>query len=206
MNNEQLVIKIKELLNQVNQECFAGELVLNFPIKIVNTSRAAAYVSFKGIGFLGQRNYYTSFLGVSKNFAWDEESLKNVIAHELIHVYEVQVLKIKPSHGFRFKLKMSEINQNNPSYKVTLKHSMKTTKERKHKKVGYVLSEDKTKIAFVTNSVLNRVVNNELQYQQYFGKFTIGSVDSSKITRFRVSRKFKYYQLDQDKISQLLSI
>lgn len=204
MNNEQLIIKIKELLNQVNQECFAGELVFNFPIKIVNTSRAAAYVSFKGIGFLGQRNYYTSFLGVSKNFVWDEESLKNVIAHELIHVYEVQVLKIKPSHGIRFKLKMSEINQKNPSYKVTLKHSMKTTKERKSKKVAYVLSEDKTKIAFITDTVLSKVVNNEGLYQQYFGKFTIGAVSSDKISRFRVSRKFKYYQLSQSRISEIL--
>lgn len=61
---------------------------------------------------------------INKCIAWDEDSLKNVLLHEMVHYYVVFIENYDGlfSHGFRFRRKVREIKKNfgytiNISYK-----------------------------------------------------------------------------------------
>lgn len=197
--------KIKTFISEINNQCFNGKLNTNFLVKISNTSRNSAHVSF-----IGKRNdmfspmfYYVKSLSVSKNFNWTDEELKNTIIHELIHVYEAQILKRKPSHSHYFKSKMNEINSKF-GYSVGVKHSMKTTKSKKITQVKYLLSEDKSKIVFLSKSLYIKIILNRSVYSSSFGNFTTGKISSDKISKYRVSRSLRYsYKMDQLKLQEL---
>lgn len=198
MNTNDLIQKIKELMIEVNNECFNGDLNISFPIKISNSGKCAGSVMVKttyGVSTI-------SYMSISKFFNWTEDNLRNVIAHELIHVYEAQILKIKPSHGRHFLVKMYSINQN-PKYKVVIRHSMESTKQEKVKEVPYIISADQSKFILLSNSLMNKLDSSRIE--KAFGQgYRTGNLSSDKLKGLTISRQFRYtYKLTEKKIKEL---
>lgn len=205
MNNINLE-KIKQLVDQVNQECFNNQLKINFPIELCDTSRAAAYVSTRVTRLDEVIIRTVRCLRVSKNYNWKDSELKNTIAHELIHVYECQILKAKGGHGYNFKRKMNEINKIE-GYHVTVRHSMETTKVKKDKTVKYVVSEQNRRAAFVSAEVLANS-RYDINFIKDFGNNSkIGEISYLELKKagFRTFKQFgKYYCLNKPVIESKL--
>lgn len=199
MTNQELLTKIKELTLKINQEMFEGQLTLNFPILLSNSGKAAGSVHYSTV--LGNLIYVTS-LKISKNYNWTEQDLINVIAHELIHVWEIQILKKKPSHGSNFLNKMNQLNEKHKVL-IVVKHNMKSTKQTKSRQVNYIVSEDKKRFVPVSFSVLLRLTPERLE--KIFGpNFKIGKIDSDKIKSMSVSNRLRYtYKLTEAQIIDL---
>jgi len=195
MENKQLLQQIIELTHHVNASMFNGELNINFPIKLSNTSKAAGQVHFNTL--FGQIVLVRE-MKISKNFNWTEQELISVIAHELIHIWEIQILKKRPSHGSQFLAKMNELNQTHNA-KINVKHSMKTTKVPKSKKIHYVISEDKRKFLPIAMTALFNMSNERLE--KTFGpNYKMGTIDSNQISTFKVSRRIRFtYKMTPEK-------
>lgn len=203
MNNNLCLNKIKSLVNQINQECFNNQLIIDFPILISNTSKAAGDVRGSCKKFLGEVvSIKVTSLRISKNFQWTDAELKNTIAHELIHVYEIQVLKINDHHGYHFVNKMNEINKIS-GYNVTVKHRMPTTKVKKDRKIKYVISEKSEKVVFVSDSVLAKS-RYDINFIKDFGSnCKIGEISFLEVKKagFRTFNSFgRYYCLSKPTI------
>lgn len=192
-----------ELMKEINASGFNNQLVFNFPIELSNSANAAGDVRVIS-------NVSTRFdrkvvrMRISKFFEWTRETLASVVAHELIHVYETQVLKIKASHGYSFKSKMYQLNK--LGYKVNVRHSMKSTKPKKEKikQVPYILSEDKKKFTPLSLSLVLKVKRHEDIIKKSYGNFIIGSISSDLIKGMSVSRTLKtYYPMTTEKLQKL---
>lgn len=201
MNKQEIIEKVKTMMAKVNAECFNNELNLNFPISLSTSGRVAGAVTFQRFG----STYTVLGMKISQCFNWTDSELLNTIAHELIHVYEIQVLKVKPSHGRPFLTKMNEINRLFPSYSVETRHSMKTTKVKKSRPVLFILSKDRQKLSLVNAKYLTEVKNNP-RISEIFGEgYSCGLIDSDKVKPYyRVSLKLRsIYRTSPDRLSQI---
>jgi hypothetical protein len=188
-----LIQKTKEVMIKLNAELFDNQLKLNFPVKISRSGKAMASVMCRGVGFSDSRVWFVSYLQVSKYFNWTEAELESTIAHELIHVYEVQVLKREMTHGPHFKAKMNDLNRKHPHLNITILHTNKSTKPVKVKQpkmIDFILSEDKQKVAFISKTLLNRLHAIE-GIESRYGKYTLGKISSDKIQGYAVIRRLR---------------
>lgn len=194
---KQLIIK---LFKEINEECFENKLTLNFDIKISRSKRCAGAVRYSIIG----GRVFIKELQISKEFVMSEKELKNVIAHEMIHIWEAQILRIKPSHSYQFKNKMEEINRSNPSYNVSLKHTLKLkVPEVVSRDAKYILSEDKTKITFV-NIAFNMERLSKVLLEKNYGKdYKVGFCKIKN--NFSIQRdRIKYnYLVNEEKLKYI---
>ena len=204
----------KNLINELNKRCFDNQLQLeHIPLKLIKSSRISGQVAFSFIRF-GKEKKVTAIrsINLSSNFNWTYQDLKNTICHELIHVYEIQILKQTSGHGLNFKLKMMKINSSHPDIKVSVRHNMSPIQKRTivftDKDITYIICENNKKIVFVHPSLEKR--KNSHYFTQnvnsLFGanpKF--GKVSYSKISRkFKLKRKFCGYYLLNDEIKQII--
>lgn len=218
INQYNLISITQDLIKQINNECFNGQLQLDqMPISLCDTSRAAAYVSFKCTKvFKVVTHVSITRLRVSKNYQWTMTELKDTLCHELIHIYEAQILKQKPGHQKNFKNKMNEINNNFKHYKITTRHSMTSTKVIKPRvmkltNVTYLMSEDRTKIIFVSQGLLHKI-KNRFDYKIFIKKVfendvIEGTISASLIKgKYKTNTKLKSYYKVTDPLKMLLGI
>lgn len=210
INESNLIQKTKELMTQLNEKLFNNELNLKYlPVKLSNSGKAAGSVYFKGFTDFNYKKFYVvNCFKISKNYNWTEQDLIETIAHELVHIYEAQVLKTKPSHGRSFINKMNELNAKFPEIKITLKHSMKTTKPKKvsTKDVYFMLSENKDKIIFFPLISINRLPSKEIIHKSFGINYTLGKIklENVKSLGYKVTRTFGYsYKVNLDKLKIL---
>lgn len=192
------------LMNQVNQTCFNGELNLMMPVKLSNRANIAGHVSIRYNRFTGV--WIAVGMKISKNFDWTYEQLKNVIAHELIHIYEAQILKQKPGHQSNFKRMMMKINYNGQGFKVATRHSMTSTKVKNAKivQIPYILSECKTKFNPLSLMLCKELTQNPEIAARYYGKYTIGQIASDKLANYKIRRSLSgYYRMIPAKLLEL---
>lgn len=185
---------IKEIAKEINTKAFNGALDLSrIQMGISQTKRNLAHVSV-----LRKRNFDTEYIAtdlkVSKLFDWTLEELKNTIAHELIHIYEAQILKRKPGHGPAFKIQL--IRLNSLGYNVVVKaKGNKVEKIPSTREVIFVLSEDKSKVIFTSLMCLIKIQKSE-SFQRRFGNCSMGKVSEGKIeNKYALSRKYRGYHL-----------
>lgn len=199
MDKMTLLKKVIELTNKINQDMFNGGLTINFSISLSNSGKRAGQI---GYNIICGTIFTVKEMKISKNFNWTDAELIDTIAHELIHVWEIQVLKKRPSHGHSFLSKMNSLNEAYKT-KINVRHSMQSTKSSKVKKVAYILSEDKKRFLPISLTSLFNLKNENLE--KIFGlNFTIGKIESDKIKNFKISRKIRYtYKLDENKIISL---
>lgn len=203
MNEQQLIEKTKEIMKDLNSRLFDNQLNLNFEVKISRSGKAAASVMCNGIGYKHNRIYFMKYLSVSKFFNWTEKELVDTIAHELVHVYEVQVLKRKPSHSASFLNKMYEINNKFPDISITVTHKMQSTKPKlkKNKTILFLLNQEKNKIIFLSSK---KSLPSDSTLKANFGDYSIGEICSSKANGYKVVRKIRYsYKVTLQKLNEL---
>jgi hypothetical protein len=203
-----LIQKTKEVMIKLNAELFDNQLKLNFPVKISKSGKAMASVMCRGVGFSFSRVWFVSYLQISKYFNWTEAELESTIAHELIHVYEVQVLKRKPSHDHYFKAKMNDLNRKHPHLNITIRHTNKSTKPVKlnqSKMIDFLMSEDKQKVVFLSKSLISRL-HSLKGIESHFGKYTLGKISSDKVQGYSVSRRLRYSYKMTPALNEKLSL
>lgn len=104
---------VTSLMNQVNRECFDGKLKLNFPVRITSIREARGILNFGN----KDKKFFVVDLELTKCIKWNLKDMRSCIAHELIHVYEIQILNTYPGHGNNFIKEMNRINKD-PRYDV----------------------------------------------------------------------------------------
>lgn len=192
--------KIRSLMEKANNECFGGQLNLNFPIKISNTSRALAQVSFSYSRFSGF--VQLTSMSVSKNYEWTDVHLLNTIAHELIHVYEIQIAKSKPAHGTIFRREMNRINAI-PGYKVDVvsEKEMACTKKRR---ALCVVSSNHSKLMLLSPKTVITQSLNEYISRTFGTDYKTQIVEVSAQSPYRIFKKpNRHYKTTPEKLTLL---
>lgn len=199
--------KIKEMADAINAHAFDGKLDLSsIEVGLCSTTRSLAHVSVRRTKrFLEETTYEATALKVSKNFKWTEAELRNVLAHELIHIYEVQVRKTKAGHGLVFRAMMARLNAMGYAVVVKCKNFQGLESKTSSKKVVYALSADKTKIIFASRAVFENSIKPSLSFQTTFMGHTVGTIDENLIRgKYRLCRKYRgYFPVTAEKLSTL---
>lgn len=190
---------IKQMIQVINKELFNNQLNLNVPILLSNSKKSLAQVNFQ---IRQGQDITLTAIRVSKHIIFTEELLKNTLAHELIHVYEIQILNRKPGHSYAFKNKMDELNYNHPSYKISLKE-VAQVKKSSEKSLAYILSEDRTKMVITSlKSVTSFLISSSLRSS--FKNYKVGEISSLKASNYSVQRKYRgWYTVDEKKLKSL---
>lgn len=120
--NEQYIdlksYNFKSLFNTINKECFNNSLEY-IPIKIVKSKTFSGQYSCTIYRSTGKIE--NEIIKISNTFLFDENKLKNILCHELIHAFVAQNYpKEKEHHGYNFKTNMYRINKLNLGYNITL--------------------------------------------------------------------------------------
>lgn len=172
---------------EVNTHAFNGLLDFSgIEIKICNSKTYLGAIGFSGSQIFG---YEVSCLKISKKYDFTREELKNIIAHELIHIYEIQILNIKPGHGKNFHNTMKKLNEMGYNVEVVSKKQIKP--EAGPKEVIYVVSENKAKIIFTTKNCFEKIKNDKF-FNLSFGNYESGKVSYSDIAgKYTLMRKYK---------------
>lgn len=197
---------ISSLAHQINQEVFDGRLNLSsIKFGISSNSKNAGQLHFKRHRHLLSKTetFIPISIKVSNVFIWTNSDLKNVLAHELIHLYEIQILTQKPAHGIDFHKELRRINNHFPNYNVKPRESLDKVPSEDNTPVVYFLSEDRTKLVFTSpNKAMSFLVN--FAFRETFKNCTSGEILASKIPRYKISRKFRYfYPVDEQKLQIL---
>jgi len=120
---------IRQIMNRLNKGLFQDQLQLSeIPVKITKSKRRAAEIAFT------RDLSRIAHVGVSNQFQWTTEELIDTLAHELVHVYEVQIAKVMPSHEGVFLDKMIEINNMNVG--IVISETTKMPLKNKLRMVG----------------------------------------------------------------------
>jgi len=107
---------LKQEFNNLNGEIFNGELELVFPlhwIKLKNAMGRVSYTRYRATGEI-----IITKLVLSTFFDVTAEVLRNIMIHEMVHVYFLQILSSLEGHGFHFMKKIADINRKFSHYNV----------------------------------------------------------------------------------------
>ena len=114
---------VREMFDKFNDRYFNNQLFLDnsikvkvYPYKNVLGSVAAQGTFNKRTG---QCNAYVTAFHISNYYNRSEVVYCNTILHEMIHIYQYQVLNVNDGHGYSFIKKMKEINSFGWSISVT---------------------------------------------------------------------------------------
>lgn len=122
---------VRQRLRDFNEKYFDNRLDINyFPIKLFPYKHSGGSVYFDcSYNRLTGEIYNASIndFRISTSFSFTEEQLCNIILHEMIHVYQIQVLKrqdikgnkLEP-HGQTFTSKMNELNKKGWNIKILM--------------------------------------------------------------------------------------
>lgn len=203
MNNQLLSIEnIKKIMNELNVLCFDSQLVFDFPVVLINSGKALGRVNCSKL------TKKINKLSISRCFSWTEKHLRDVIAHELIHVYEYQVLKIEDKkrskhHGATFLNKMNELNSKHGLNIVVKSANIQCTKVKKDREVFLFISEDQKKFCFV-NPTLAKSIHYNLSFHSTFGDYKHKKILKSQIKNFQVFNKYRGFYSTNEKTKLLL--
>ena len=185
---------IKNLMQNVNQKGFNGKLRLDFPVSLVANLPMAACIEFQ------QKTSFVESLKVNSNITL--EVVEDTIAHEMIHVYEIQVLNKYPRHEANFIREMNRLNK--LGYNITVE----LDEADLYKTVSYILSENQTRICFFEQDLnINESDRLYLSKSEGLGRFSTGKIKVSGrvLKSYTVSPDYKTYQMiiDEKNLNQL---
>ena len=99
---------IKKVFDECNEKYFNNELK-NCKFSLFYTKRTKGFCYFKKVnGNIHGR------IGIAKNVIWNEDTFKEMVIHEMIHLYNKQIENISPSwfcHNWHFRRKLKELNK-----------------------------------------------------------------------------------------------
>lgn len=109
-------IDLNEEYNKLNQQLFGGKLP-EVPLKFGPTKRSYGRV----VGTVNRmtREVKVSFLEISEFYKMTYRQFKNILAHEMIHVYQMAVMQEKGGHGWDFMREARRINGMGLEFEIT---------------------------------------------------------------------------------------
>lgn len=130
-NDFQITTKyVIDMFNEFNYRYFDGKLYLDSSVKVKVYPYKNVLGSVAAVGTFNKITGYCSAtiteFHISNYFNRSEFTYCNTILHEMIHIYQYQVLKLCDGHGVSFIKKMDEINKFGWDISIT-----ETTEERK---------------------------------------------------------------------------
>lgn len=109
---------INDEFKKLNIQIFNNELNLYFPLKWSKLKNAMGRVSYTYRRGQPNKNITITKLTLSTFFDVSTETLRNIMIHEMVHVYFLQVLDSLEGHGREFLQTIAEINKKFPQYNV----------------------------------------------------------------------------------------
>ena len=131
------VIPLLPLFHNFNKSFFANSLAINFePVVKVRWSdnrlkTTAGYYKRSKVN-----GYISSEIVLSKPIleSLPLRDIQSTLCHEMIHAWIDRILKINEMHGVNFVNKMNQINAQQDSFKITIRHNFPVCrKELKYK-------------------------------------------------------------------------
>jgi hypothetical protein len=124
--NFQFEHDVENEFDDVNELCFNNE-IKKIPIVFVTNKNSKAFVDITALKNRTTHSITMTAhrLCISKNFSFTRQQLRDVLAHEMIHVLLAQRNIYKDyggSHGMYFRSEMNRINKLNIGIKVGLSH------------------------------------------------------------------------------------
>ena len=137
-------INLQHEFNKLNELLFNNEL---YPIEMMWNRTRSAHGQVKAQKFRRTGEIVIKSLSISKFLAITYKHFKDVLAHEMIHIYWLQK-HINAGHDYRFIREMDRINAMGLGFNVTLKADSsqfelsKETKEKKRNLVFFITKVD----------------------------------------------------------------
>ena len=196
-------IDLQHEFNKLNTLLFGGEL---YPIHMEWNRTRSAHGQVKAQRLRSTGEITIKSLSISKFLDITYKHFKDVLAHEMIHVYWLQK-HINAGHDYRFIREMNRINNMGLGFNVTVKADSSQfglSKEvlAKKKELVFVLmkvdNESETRVAVTTYNAFKKtgyrvgVIYKNLtksgKYKNVTGKFYIG--DNPELQRHPIQRTF----------------
>jgi len=109
---------IYQEFKELNTEIFNNDLNLDFPLKWSKLKNAMGRVSYTYRRGQPSETINITKLTLSTFFDVSVETLRDILIHEMVHVYFLQVLNSLEGHGREFLQTIAEINKKFPQYNV----------------------------------------------------------------------------------------
>ena len=137
---------LERIFDELNKMFFDNSLP-PIPLKYASLTGSTGIFEFR-YKREGYKYVDTEIVGIkiNKKYILDEQTIKNVLCHEMIHYWCYQQGLFKEGHGFRFRDKMNEINSKNKGVVVSLtdeipNHTREVNKEL-NKEVLVIIREE----------------------------------------------------------------
>lgn len=198
--NEYLnTIDLQKEYDELNTLLFNGELK-PVPLKWVKTKNSGGHVHSTKVNGIETINY----LAISNFRNRSYEKFRDILAHEMIHVYILQknIKEYGGYHGVRFQELMNEINKK--GFNVTIKDDGEGEIETKslNKPIGVILTKNKVtntlSISTVSTDILEDAAKNIIERYEYSGKirkqsyeFWVLRSNNPLIGIYKIARKVK---------------
>ena len=118
--NEDIVdirnIDLQQEYDKLNQLLYAGKLP---KVPLMFDSKRHGYARVAGLFNRYTREVSIKYLAVSNLFKFTYKQFRDILAHELIHVYQMGVMKEKGGHGWDFQREARRINDMGLGFKIT---------------------------------------------------------------------------------------
>ena len=213
-------INLQHEFNKLNDLLFGGEL---YPIDMMWNKRRSTHGVVKASKNTRTNQITIKSLEISQFLAITYKHFKDVLAHEMIHVYWLQK-HINANHDYRFIREMDRINNMGLGFNVTLtadSSQFELSNEVKAKKkelvffVNQVDNEEKKRVSVfgyglykADGETIGRIYNNltkKGKYKEIRGEFYLG--DNPELQRHRIQRSFgssvSYENTDPQKVEEL---
>jgi hypothetical protein len=184
---------INAKFDEFNKTYFSGEIKKVFPIVVSRTTRQLGHVTYN------RATLAVSKFAISGAFNWEgfEKNLDETILHEMIHVYEAQILMKTPDHSTNFIKKMNEINSDGWNVTITSKE-----KELKAiKKSSFVLIESPTE-SWITFTTKGHLITTLKFYKKRYGDYSISYGEAEHKSTYTVKRsgftRYRFNEGDKD--------
>lgn len=163
-------INLQEEFDKLNKELFNGELK---PIELKwekNKNSGGRVISTR----YPDKTEIINYLGISDYMEYEYDTFKNILAHEMIHVYIIQnnIKDYGGKHGIFFKEKMEEINKK--GYNITIDFDatnlMVSGQEKLNNPLCVIIilnKKDNTKFIDIWNMKLYTDGSKELYIEKY---------------------------------------
>lgn len=212
-------INLQYEFDKLNDLLFNGEL---YPIEMLWNKKKSAHGTVKATMNRKTNEITLKTLSISKFLAITYKHFKDVLAHEMIHVYWLQK-NVNAGHDYRFLQQMDRINGMGLGFNVTVKadsSQFELSNETKAKKKELVFfankvdGEEKIRVSVFGYNLykedadtVGRIYKNLTttgKYKEIRGEFYLGN--NPELQRHPIQRSFgsslSYENLDPSKVEQ----
>jgi len=165
---------LPQLFDVLNHQLFGGELP-RVPVSFQSLPKGQVGVTQALAHKMGRQVTYkleTAKIMITPR-AFEEDVLKGILAHEMIHLYLMNKHNPEKGHGIYFKSKLYQI-QSKAKFKIPISHEISPDElqDLEHKEVSaFFVHQESGQVNYVLNAI--KGLHDGLVYAQQTGEFFI---------------------------------